>query len=117
MMESVAHRSGLGRILPLLVVAISIANLQDILSQQLGRTVVDRTGLKGNYDFELKWTPDDGSSGMPKGPNGGQQASELDSSGPFIFTAIEEQLGLKLESQRVPLETLVIDHVEMPSEN
>ncbi len=96
---------------------ISVANLKEVLSQQLGRAVVDQTGLNGNYDFELKWTPDDHSGGMFKGPDGGHQEAAPESSGPSIFTAVEEQLGLKLESRKVPMETLVIDHIEMPSEN
>jgi len=76
------------------------------LAQQLGRKVLDKTGLKGNYDYTLEWTPD---SGHAEGTE--------DSSGPSIFTAIQEQLGLKLESRTAPVEILVIDHVEMPSPN
>ena len=87
-----------------------------VLTQQLGRTVVDKTGLKGNYNFTLNWTPDDSELPEFKEPAGGQ-GSPLDSSVPSIFTAIQEQLGLKLESQKGPVEILVIDHVEKPSEN
>jgi bla regulator protein BlaR1 len=88
------------------------------LSRQLGRTVIDNTGLKGSYDWTLKWTPDQSTS-MFKGPESvqataGAAASET---GPSIFTAVQEQLGLKLESQKGPVEILVIDHVEKPSEN
>ena len=71
---------------------------------------MDRTGLTGSYDFTLQWKP----------AEGGQQpedTSQSDSSGPSIFTAIQDQLGLKLESQKGPVQTLVIDHVERPSEN
>jgi uncharacterized protein (TIGR03435 family) len=68
-----------------------------------GRTVVDKTGLIGNYDFDLKWTPDD-QQGTPN-------------AGPTLFTALEEQLGLKLEPSKGPVDTLVIDHIEKPSEN
>lgn len=67
------------------------------LSSQLGRPVIDRTGLTGHYDFKLQWAPD--------------------SNGPSIFTAIREQLGLRLESQRGPVDFLVIDRVEKPSKN
>jgi uncharacterized protein (TIGR03435 family) len=74
------------------------------LSQNLGRTFVNQTGLTGRYDFELHWTPDDAS------------ASTADTS-PSIFTAIQEQLGLKLQSTRGPVQCLVIDHIEPPSEN
>jgi uncharacterized protein (TIGR03435 family) len=91
------------------------------LAQQLGRRVLDQTGLKGNYDFTLKWTPDQSSAAMLQGPPGGgpgpDNAPPPDSSGPSIFTAIQEQLGLKLESTKGPVETLVIDHVAQPSEN
>ena len=72
----------------------------------VGRTVVDKTGLAGLYTFELKWTPDNPST-----------SASPDLSAPSIFTALEEQLGLKLESTKGPLDTIVVDHVEMPSEN
>ena len=101
---------------------INVGLLADILSGQreLGRLVIDETGLKGNYDWTLKWTPDQGGP-MFKGPDGGQPSADAppppDSSGPSIFTALEEQLGLKLESRKGPVETLVIDSIERPSEN
>ena len=90
-----------------------------MLSQQLHRTVLDKTGLTGKYDLELNWTPDQGSDPMFKGPEGSPQRGDAapDSSGPSIFTALQEQLGLRLQSAKGPVETLVIDHVEMPSEN
>jgi bla regulator protein BlaR1 len=94
---------------------IPIANLVHLLSQQLGRTVLDKTGLTGKYDFTLKWTPDE--SQGPPGPPGMDTAPPPDSLGPSIFTAIQEQLGLKLESQKGAVEILVIDHAERPSEN
>jgi uncharacterized protein (TIGR03435 family) len=72
-------------------------------SNVVGRTVVDKTGLTGNYDFDLKWTPDD-QQGTPD-------------AGPTLFTALGEQLGLKLESTKAPVDVVVIDHVERPSEN
>lgn len=95
--------------------------LADSLSEQLGRTVIDKTGLTGTYDFTLTWTPDESQGQMFKGPPGGKEAGDgappPETSGPTIFTAIQEQLGLKLESQKGPVEILVIDHVERPSEN
>ena len=94
--------------------AEQIANL---LTQQMGRTVVDHTGLKGNYDFTLHWTPDQVAPAS-NGPGGASPNSSTSSeSGPSISTAIQEQLGLKLESQKGPVEILVIDHVERASEN
>jgi bla regulator protein BlaR1 len=86
------------------------------LAQQLGRSVVDKTGLSGEFDFELNWTPEAGSGG-PFGPEPGAAPPPVDSSGPSIFTALQEQLGLRLESQRGPVEILVIDRLERPSEN
>jgi uncharacterized protein (TIGR03435 family) len=87
------------------------------LSNQLGRTVIDKTGLKGNYDFELKWTPDLGQQPLgPREVGGPEGAPPVDSNGPSIFTALQE-LGLKLESTKGPVEILVIDHVEKPTEN
>jgi bla regulator protein BlaR1 len=100
--------------------SIGMKEIVRSLSQQLGRTVVDRTGLTGNYDFSLQWTPDEGQPSAFKEPVGGQgpgNAPPPDSSGLSIFTAIQEQLGLKLESQKGPVEILVIDHAEKPSAN
>ena len=97
--------------------------LAETLSNQIGRTVVDRTGLTGLYDFTLKWTPDESQPPMfpgpreaPEGRPPGDRAANADS-GPSIFTAIQEQLGLKLESQKGPVPILVIDRIEKPSEN
>jgi uncharacterized protein (TIGR03435 family) len=95
------------------------------LSDQLGRNVVDKTELKGNYDLSLKFTPEVGQGGFffggrPGGPDGrpaGDAPPPPDSSGPSIFTALQEQLGLKLESTKGPVETLVISSIERPSEN
>jgi uncharacterized protein (TIGR03435 family) len=100
---------------------VPLAFLVQQLAQQLGRNVLDQTGLKGNYDFTLKWTPDQGSPGMFQSPPGAGPAPDNapppDTSGPSIFTAVQEQLGLKLESTKGPVEILIIDHVEKPSEN
>ena len=97
---------------------IPIASLLPPLTQQLERTVLDKTGLKGTYDITLLWTPEDVQPPMPNGAEGNRQGSAAaDSSGASIFTAIQEQLGLKLESQKGQVEGLVIDHVERPSEN
>ncbi len=80
---------------------ISIRQLVKGLSKQhLDRLVVDNTGLKGKYDFTLQWTPDVSGS-----------------AGPSLFQALEEQLGLKLEPRESPVEVLVIDNIEKPSEN
>ncbi len=83
------------------------------LSRELGRVVIDKTGIQGRYDFALTWTPDTGASAV----NNGADASAQPDTGPSIFTAIQEQLGLKLESSKGPVQVLVIDHAEMPTEN
>jgi len=83
----------------------SMVPLLHVLQLQLGRPVVDRTGLTGNFSFTLRFEPM-------------QSAAASDSdAGPSIFTAVEEQLGLKLESVKAPVQVLVVDHVERPSEN
>lgn len=79
------------------------------LSGMLGRMVVDNTGLTGQYHADLHWTPD---RGPRAGSNPGVDAEELS-----IFTALPEQVGLKLVPTKGPVEVLVIDHVELPSEN
>lgn len=86
--------------------------LARMLSGRLGRPVVDETGLTGNYDFALMWTPAPGEMG--DGPDDGPAA---DPGGPSIFSALQEQLGLRLESGRGPVEGLVVDHVEKPDAN
>jgi uncharacterized protein (TIGR03435 family) len=111
--EGLMIMGGLGG--PLTGQGITISNLVRVLSQQLGRTIVDETGLAGKYDFTVQWTPDERAGPMSAATQGG--GSSADSSEPSIFTAIQEQLGLKLESRKVPVEILVIDHVEAPSEN
>jgi len=100
--------------------AVELPMLANVLSNQLGRPVVDRTGLTGHFDIKLQWTPDPGQSLTPLGgapPPGVQLPPPPDPNGPSIFTAIQEQLGLRLESQKGPVEMIVIDRVEKPSEN
>jgi uncharacterized protein (TIGR03435 family) len=73
-----------------------------------GHMLVDRTGLTGNYTFTLQWTPQNLSGGA---------AASSEAPGPSLFTALEEQLGLRLESTKAPVDVLVIDRVEKPSPN
>jgi uncharacterized protein (TIGR03435 family) len=85
-----------------------------------GRVVLDATGLKGSYDFTLTWTLDETHSAQFNGTAPGQgpaSPSPPDSSAPSFLTALQEQLGLKLESRKAPVEVLVIDRVEQPSPN
>ena len=87
---------------------VTMDRLASVLSQQgLGRVVLDNTGLTGRYDFKLTWTSDSGTAT----PN------PADTSGPSIFTALSEQLGIKLDPQKGPVPVLVIDHIEEPSPN
>jgi uncharacterized protein (TIGR03435 family) len=93
----------------------SVALLAEELAKVVGRVVVDETGIEGRYGLVVRWTPD--SAAAPGFSAGEPTASTFDSSGPSIFTALQEQLGLKLESQKGPVQVLVIDHIEMPSAN
>jgi uncharacterized protein (TIGR03435 family) len=76
-----------------------------------GRTVIDRTGLKGNWEFELTFTP------APSDPPPGQNAPPLDPNAPSLPAALQEQLGLKLEDTKGTIEVLVVERVEHPTEN
>ena len=79
---------------------------------QLGRVVVDRTGLQGSFDLDLDFAPESPAAASTGAPDAPPQ-----SDAPSIFTAVQEQLGLKLESTRGPVEVLVIDRVERPTED
>lgn len=98
---------------------ISLGLLVQTLSQMLGRTTLDRTGPKGVYDVELKWTPDQSTTNGPfaDAPAPGFEPPPLDATAPNIFTSLQEQLGLKLEASKGPAEVIVIDSVERPTEN
>jgi uncharacterized protein (TIGR03435 family) len=97
----------------------SLDMLSHVLSRQLSRTVVDKTGLPGEYDFTLDYTPDN----MPMPPHGGpddgaaKSQTQPDQGGPSIFTAVEEQLGLKLEATKGMVDVIVIDHIDLPAED
>ena len=84
--------------------------LTDFLSVQVGRPVADDTGLSGQYDFKLEWTPD-----APVQARTDQQAAAPD--GPSIFTALTEQLGLRLDSRKGPVPVYVIEKIEKPGDN
>ena len=88
------------------------------LSRQLGRTVIDKTELKGEYNFKLEWQPEPGGGvealGLPPNPQPSQPA---DTNRPSIFTAVQEQLGLRLDARKRPVEIIIVDHAERPSEN
>jgi bla regulator protein blaR1 len=100
-------------------VGTGMSGLVRLLSGQLGRTVVDKTGLTGDFDYKLDWTPDDTASAMTKSsnPGPGDNTTSQDAAGPSLFTALEEQLGLKLESTKGPVDVIVIDQLEQPTAN
>ena len=94
----------------------TMTGLAGYLQTLLGDAVLDKTGLTANYDFKLTWVPDEAQAGKP-GAQGLPAANGAEESGPSIFTALQEQLGLKLQASKGPVETLVIEHVEKPSQN
>jgi uncharacterized protein (TIGR03435 family) len=101
------------------VLSVRNATMGDFASTMqdpvLDRPVVDQTGLTGKWDFTLKWTPDETQYAVLGGYKA--PAAESADAPPDLFTAIQEQLGLKLESTKAPVDVLVIDHVERPSAN
>ncbi len=89
-----------------------------MISQLLGRDVIDNTGLKGNYDVKLEWTLEPGQGGaFPGAPPPPGALPPADANGPTLFTALQEQLGLRLESTKGPVTVLVIDSIAKPTEN
>jgi bla regulator protein blaR1 len=102
---------------------VQVSALAGALSGAVGRLVVDKTGLTGRYEIKLTWTPLPGEDGaMDSGSDAGNNKprgmpDNMDFSGPSIFTALQEQLGLKLKSAKGPVEVLVVDHVEPPTPN
>jgi len=83
---------------------VTMADVTWNMGMALDRPFVDQTGLTGRYDFVLRWAPESAQPGEPNGP-------------PNVFTAMQEQLGLKLEAAKAPVDVLVIDHVDRPSAN
>ena len=82
---------------------LTVTIIAEELSQIAGRIAVDKTGLAGRYDLKLRWTPDD--------------AATADTEYPTLFTAVQEQLGLKLEPAKEAVPVLVIDHIDPPTAN
>jgi uncharacterized protein (TIGR03435 family) len=95
--------------------AITLDDFSRKLATILGRPVIDKTGIAGMFDFHLQFSPDETTLGMPG--RAGDPDAASDTAAPSIFTAIREQLGLKLDQAKGPGEFLVIDGVERPSEN
>jgi uncharacterized protein (TIGR03435 family) len=86
---------------------VQMASLTKMLEGQVERNVIDKTDLKGNYDLHLKWRREED----------GPTAGTTDDPVPSVYTALQEQLGLKLQPSKGPVDTLVIDHIEEPTEN
>lgn len=103
-MEKADRPTGFGSGGAMIKGTMEMSTLVSCLSSTLGRRVIDQTGLTGAYTLSLKWTPDD-------------RAATGDNSPPSLVTAIQEQLGLRLESTKGPVDILVIDHAEKPTEN
>jgi len=131
MMRGPGHVAGKG---------LKIGAIVEMLARATDRPVVDETGLTGDYDFTLDWTPEPGEGGFgfggpgggapqqhvmagPAGPAGGEGGAPAArtpeaASGPPLQVAVQQQLGLKLEAKRLPIDLLVIEHAErVPSEN
>ena len=100
---------------------VEMAVIATTLTQSVGRPVIDKTGLTGYYDYTLKWTPQPGSGspapfGLPDGVLPAAPPSlPADPDSPNLFTAVQEQLGLKLEAGRGPVDVIVIDRLEKPT--
>jgi uncharacterized protein (TIGR03435 family) len=108
---AVRDRSGdrQGRLGDLMEGEMTMANLAMALRPWTGRFVVNKTGLSGSYRVTMNFD----STAARRGPD----AASAPDAGPSVFTAVREQLGLKLESSRAPLETLIIDRLDRPTEN
>jgi uncharacterized protein (TIGR03435 family) len=104
---SVAYSPG-----QLSVANATLADLATFLQRFVAdRPVIDQTGIIGKYDLILRWTPDELEAG------GSRQSNGNNSSLPGLYTAIQEQLGLKLQEAKRPAQVFVVDHIDMPSEN
>jgi uncharacterized protein (TIGR03435 family) len=102
----------------------TLNDLADTLSNSLDRAVIDATGLKGIYEIQLAWTPDESDSvaskmqRRPAGPEGGDNKTGDSADSPTLFVALQEKMGLKLEPRKSPAEIIVVDSAEkVPTEN
>ena len=100
-----------GRTGSMIAGGIKVDTLAEMLSRNVGRQVIDRTGLTGFYDLDLSFNPDVARADSPPGA----PTSAIDTDAPGLFTALQEQLGLKLEAGSGPVEVLVIDRIERPT--
>jgi uncharacterized protein (TIGR03435 family) len=107
-----------GEIVNVDIPGATIANLCAQLSMVMDREVIDRTGIAGRFDIHLEVTPAELHPKFVAGRTAEQNAAATDNAdGPSISTALRQQLGLKLETGRGPVQVIVVDHIERPSEN
>jgi uncharacterized protein (TIGR03435 family) len=92
-----------------------VSGFAAILAGQINTPVIDKVGLTGKFDFTLRWTPAPNEGNFASA--GASDVSPADPAGPSLFSAIQDQLGLKLESSKGPIDVLVIDKIEKPSQN
>jgi uncharacterized protein (TIGR03435 family) len=90
-----------------------MAQFANALSRLAGRIVVDSTGMLGGFDIDLRWTPDPPPPGVT--PDSRFPQPPVDPDGPSLFTAIQEQLGFKLDARQGPVDVVVIDRIERPT--
>ena len=104
---------GSGRIVPGRITAVgwSMEQLVNALMPFAGRVILEKTGHAGLFDVDLEWTPDQ----IPRPPPDDPDPPKIDPNGPSLFTALQEQLGLKLDSARGPVDVLVVDGAEKPT--
>jgi uncharacterized protein (TIGR03435 family) len=116
---TLAHACGTLQMGPtrLTAVGVQIADLAPMLSRSIGQTVIDKTGLPGKFDITMDFALDESQLAILFPVEAISSTARSDPTGPSQFNALQEQLGLKLESAKGPVEVLVIDHAEKPSEN
>ena len=95
--------------------SLTMADLAQNLQSAPGQPVVDKTGLEGRWDFTMRWTPDE--TQLADVPEPVRRPADEANEPPPLFTAIQKQLGLKLEAQKADVKVLVVDHVDHPSPN
>jgi uncharacterized protein (TIGR03435 family) len=96
---------------------VTMVQVAQALSRQVNRVVLDRTRLTGQFDLNLEWTPGPGEFQLPVPADGPRTGDPSPVSGPSIFTALQEQLGLKLNSEKGPVNVLAVDRAERPTAN
>jgi uncharacterized protein (TIGR03435 family) len=111
-----ANRTESGRT-EITVTKAPLTMLAQVLSNMVGRTVLDKTELKGNFDFKLTFAPDPVQQPTGAGDGGADRSPVVDTDGPSVFTALQEQIGLKLDPQKGPVEIILIENAEKASEN